>query len=129
MIELRVKTPGKGFLDITDLIEEKINIKNGFVYVLVPHTTCGLLIQENYDGSVPRDLISLLDKIEELKKDYEHDRIDNNAKAHLSSALLNSFLLIPIKDSRLFLGRWQRILLFEFDGIRERSIYLLFVNL
>ena len=61
-------------------------------------------------------------------KDYEHNRIDNNAEAHLLSGLIGQSKIIPIKDNNLVLGTWQQIFLVELDGPRERKIVIHFLD-
>ena len=130
MQELRIKTDKKEqYVDITERVKDvvrKQKNKNGFVFLHSPHTTAALLLQENFDGSVPEDILDLLDKITSMKKQYLHNKVDNNAKSHMKASLLKNNLIIAFENNELVLGTWQRILFFEFDGPRSRKILLEF---
>ncbi len=100
------------------------NMSEGFLVLYNPHTTSSLLINEGSDASVSKDLINTLNRLIPFHNNYFHDKVDNNAHAHLKSSLFNSNLMIPFSDGRLLLGTWQSIFLLEFDGPRTRKIYM-----
>ena len=110
-------------IDITADIQKTVsqsNIKNGICVIYVPHATSGILINESADKELKQDII---DKLAELVPDhgnYRHDRIDNNAQAHIKTALLKSSESIPIINNELALGTWQAIMLAELDGPRSQ---------
>jgi len=128
---LKVKTrKRKEVVDITADVERivsKSNVKEGICFLFVPHATAALTINESADPNIKTDF---LESLEKLIPDgiWRHDRIDNNGAAHLKSAIIKPDLMIPIKDSRLLLGTWQAIMLCEFDGPRERKIYVSFLK-
>lgn len=126
MERINISTRGREeFVDVTEKVEEgvaKSGIKNGIVYIFVPHTTCGLTINENADVSVRIDLINTLKKLVPEKANYQHQ--EGNSDAHLKSSMLGHSLSVFIENGRLALGTWQGIYLCEFDGPRNREIWL-----
>jgi len=87
----------------------------------VPHATCSVIINENYDEAVCQDILTFLRK-QIPKGKWKHDSIDSNADSHIKASLLGPSQLIPIKNGKLLLGTWQGIGLAEFDGPRERRV-------
>lgn len=113
-------------VDITDHVERTLresSIENGIMMVYSLHTTTGLTINEA-DGALINDILSLLQRIAPQDAGYQHDRGDGNAHAHLQATLLGNSLIIPVTRGRLVMGVWQRILFFELDGPRRRSIFV-----
>lgn len=111
------------FRDITGEIEafiNKHNLTEGFCNIFVPHTTCGLTINENADPDVKKDMLMELDKVVPLNDGYKH--MEGNSAAHIKSSLLGFSLTLPVVGGRLLLGTWQGIYLCEFDGPRNRKI-------
>ncbi|RMD45705.1 YjbQ family protein [Candidatus Pacearchaeota archaeon] len=110
-------------IDITSMVEEKIKISNGIVNLFVPHATAAITINENADPNLPLDISSFLK--EKVKKGiWLHDRIDNNADAHIKSTLIGPSITIPVSNKKLLLGTWQNIFFCEFDGPRKRKIII-----
>ncbi len=110
-------------IDITHKVEETLersDIREGVCLVYVPHATAGIILNESADPNIKIDFLSALDKFIPRHAGYLHDRIDNNAHAHIKSAIIGSSVSIPIKDGSLGLGTWQAIMLCEFDGPRAR---------
>ncbi len=99
-------------------------IDEGFLVLYNPHTTSSLLINEGSDSSVAHDILNTLNRLIPLHNNYSHDRVDNNAHAHLKSSFFHSHLMIPFSKGKLLLGTWQSIFLLEFDGPRTRKIYM-----
>ncbi len=111
---------------ITSKISEIVKnskIKRGICHVYTPHATAALIINENYDPNVCIDILKALDKLIPQGV-WLHDKIDNNAAAHIKSAIIGPSEAIPIKDNKLQLGKWQDIMLCDFDGPRQRKIYV-----
>jgi secondary thiamine-phosphate synthase enzyme len=109
------------FLDITQKIDEIIKetgVKEGIAITFTRHTTSGLTINENEMGLV-RDMEKILEELIP-QKSYAHNKIDNNARSHLQSLLLEHSLVIPIENSSLALGTWQKVFFVELDGPRTR---------
>ncbi len=122
-----IKTKRIDAVDITEDINKSIKGKEGIVLVFAKHTTAGLTILENYDPSIPEDLHNLLSSLIPYGK-WKHDRIDGNGDAHLKSSIIKPSLTLPITNGKLDLGTWQKIVLLEFDGPREREIVLKFID-
>ncbi len=113
------------FLEITQQVENIVHgsgIREGVCYVYVPHTTAGIIINENADPSVRRDILNTLNKIIPLDGNYTH--AEGNAAAHIKSSLVGLSASIPICDGKLALGTWQGIFFSEFDGPRSREVFI-----
>ena len=128
MQELRVKTERRSQLvDITREVEEALGELNGATAALVyvPHTTAGVTINEHADPAVARDFEAALERIVSEDWPWQHiEEGEENAPTHIRAAFMGTDVLVPIRDGRLALGTWQGIFLCEFDGPRERSVYV-----
>lgn len=112
-------------INITDRIRDsltKTGIVDGFASIFCPHTTAGIVINEPESGLL-RDIEKLYSEIIP-KGDYHHDRIDNNARSHLSSCLVSASVVLPVSQTKLALGTWQGVIFCEFDGPRKRKLEL-----
>lgn len=109
-------------IDITEKIKEKIDFKNGWIFVFSKHTTSGLLVNENEDR-LKKDIEKALKELIE-DNGWRHNEIDDNADSHLRSMLLNSSLVIPVQNQSLNLGTWQSIFFVELDGPRSRKVLI-----
>ena len=127
---IKVRTHKKvEFIEITRSVEEVVKeskIKEGVCIIFCPHTTAGLLINENADPSVRKDIISQLEKL--VPQDGRYSHLEGNADAHIKSSLLSSSLNLIIHEGELILGTWQGIYFCEFDGPRERKVYLKLIS-
>jgi secondary thiamine-phosphate synthase enzyme len=95
------------------------------VLVYVPHTTAGVTVNEHADPAVARDFVAALERIVSEDWPWEHiEEGEENAPTHIRAAFMGSDALVPVQDGRLALGTWQGIFLCEFDGPRERSVYV-----
>jgi secondary thiamine-phosphate synthase enzyme len=115
---LRIETRGRGFESLTERVAKVVStarIDNGLCNVFVRHTSASLLISENADPAVGRDLESFMQRIApDGSPDYEHDAEGpDDMPAHIRSVLTNTTLSVPIADGRLMLGTWQGIYLWE----------------
>lgn len=126
--EFRISTEKKyQLIDITEKVEQIIKEfgpEQGQVLIFLPHSTAGILLTENEQG-LKQDWLNLLKKIIS-GIDFFHDRIDNNADAHILSGLIGQGKSLPIENGRLVRGTWQNIFLAEFDGPRTRKIIISF---
>lgn len=126
--QFKIKTiKEQELIDITSKIKEiikELKIKQGICIVYVPHATAGILINENYDEKVCNDIINNLETQIPKKGNYKHDCIDNNAHAHIKSAIIGPSETIIIENGKLVLGTWQRIALAEFDGPKNRTVFV-----
>ncbi|MFC3476556.1 secondary thiamine-phosphate synthase enzyme YjbQ [Halobacterium litoreum] len=109
--------------DVTDAVRDAIpeDCERGVCTVYVPHTTAGVAVNEPESGLL-RDLERALDALVPANGDYDHDRVDDNADAHLRAMLLGESATIPVRDGDLALGTWQAVLFVECDGPRTRSL-------
>lgn len=110
-------------LDVTERVEAiaaKSGVANGICLVYAPHATAAVIITE-YEPALVSDLAKFFDKLAPAG-DYAHNAIDDNAEAHIKSALLGCGKAIPIENGRLALGTWQSVVLCEFDGPRTRTV-------
>ena len=115
---LVVNTSGQRLYEITDqTIEwiEKNNFTNGMLNLSIKHTSASLIVQENADPDVQKDLINYFDKLVPMDdKLYIHSSEGkDDMPAHIKSALTNNQISLSIKKSKLILGTWQGIYLFE----------------
>ena len=116
--ELVLSTKGRGLYDITTSIidwVDKQEIQDGLLTMLIQHTSASLLINENYDSDVQRDLESFFSR---LVKDgdslFTHTiEGDDDMPAHIRTALTQTNLSIPIKNRKMLLGQWQGVYIFE----------------
>lgn len=125
-MKINIKTTKReDIIDITNQVEkiinENANENSKACLVYVPHATCAIIINENYDKAVCRDILSFLKK-QIPSGIWEHNCIDNNADAHIKSSIIGPGQFIPIENKKLQLGRWQGIALAEFDGPKNRTI-------
>lgn len=113
-------------INITEEIQNKISeSENKILHIFIPHATCGITINESADPNLPKDITNFLNKLVPSGK-WMHDRIDNNADAHIKTSLIGNSISVPVKKGRIQLGTWQNIFLCEFDGPRKRKIILNF---
>lgn len=101
-------------------------VKEGICYVYVPHTTCGVTINEHADPDVARDIEDTLAKLVPRSGSYRH--VEGNADSHIKSVLVGLQIFVFIENGDLVLGTWQGIFLCEFDGPRRRKVYVKIVE-
>ncbi len=125
-MEYGVKTTKtQEFIDITNLINEEIkrqNVQEGIAVVFVPHTTAAVTINENTDPDVTIDIIGALNKVFPVEGDYRH--YEGNSHAHIKASLMGSSCTLIIEKGKLKLGTWQGVYFCEFDGPRNRKVYI-----
>lgn len=126
MKELFFSTPAReALVDITREVAgyvQESGVKEGAVLIYVPHTTAGVLVNENADPAVGEDLLAALRRLVPDNAPYRH--AEGNAPAHVKTVLVGSSQLVPVRDGKLALGTWQGIFLAEFDGPRRRRVML-----
>jgi secondary thiamine-phosphate synthase enzyme len=114
---LEIRTAGQGFVDLTAQVARVVSesgVRTGLCVVFVQHTSASLVIQENADPAVLRDLGRWLSEIAPESRRWEHDdEGPDDMPAHARSALTRTSEAIPISGSRLALGTWQAIYLWE----------------
>ena len=112
-------------VDITSAVRKAVHgskIRSGICHIFVPHTTAGLVINENADPSVRKDIIKELNKNIPFDDNYSHT--EGNAAAHIKASLVGFSQNIFFEEKRLVLGTWQGIYFCEFDGPRHRKVYI-----
>jgi secondary thiamine-phosphate synthase enzyme len=105
-------------IDITAELEKFVKesgIRNGFCLVYVPHATATLILNEHEEGLI-EDFKKKIEEIFPRNAGYLHDRIDDNAHAHLASGMIGTSRIFPIIDGKLIRGTWQNLFLVELDG-------------
>ena len=129
MEEIRLKTERRTQLvDITRQVQEAVTQANGAAAALVyvPHTTAGVTINEGADPAVARDLESALEKVVDDQWEWKHveDPDGPNAPSHIRASLMSPQILVPLDDGKLSLVTLQGIFFCEFDGPRDRRVYV-----
>jgi len=112
-------------LDVTAQVRRIVRdagVEQGQCTVYTPHATAAVTINENADPNIGTDFLNALRKLIVEHDGWLHDRIDDNAAAHIKSALVGPSEVVPISGGRLALGTWQNIFLCEFDGPRTRQV-------
>jgi len=126
MVEFKVKTPERvALIDITadvNRILAENGTGSGLCNLFVPHATASIIISENWDPDVTTDLLRQLERMVLREAGYKHS--EGNSQAHILSAMLSTSINVPVRDGKLAIGRWQGVMLAEFDGPRERSVYV-----
>lgn len=114
-------------IEITSEVENVLResgAKDGICVLFTQHTTCGLTINENADPDVKTDMLGFLRKL--IPQDYAYFRhFEHNSDAHIKTSLVGASVIVPFKNGKLLLGRWQGIYLCEFDGARERKVLMI----
>ena len=128
MFEVRVKTSQRvESRNITDEVLSVIRGKMGrILHVFTPHTTCGIVINEDADPHVMEDVLEALDRL--VPRDYSYKHLEGNADAHVKSILTGCSVTVPFSKGSPVLGTWQGIFLMEFDGPRERKVFITLVE-
>jgi len=115
--------------DVTASVREAVRsaaVRDGLVVVSVPHTTCAVCVNENESG-LREDLERLGRRLlDPLARDggFAHDRVDDNARAHLTAILIGHQTTLTVREGDIVLGTWQSIFLLELDGPRTRSLQI-----
>ncbi|HAG51216.1 MAG: hypothetical protein A2X87_01915 [Deltaproteobacteria bacterium GWC2_42_51] len=124
--EISVKTKSRNeFINITQEVQNVVNksgIKDGVCYIFIPHTTAGITINEAADPDVVADIQQELNKIAPAGSHYRHT--EGNADAHIKASIIGSSQAVFIENGRLKLGTWQGIFFCEFDGPRNRKVWV-----
>jgi secondary thiamine-phosphate synthase enzyme len=124
MIDIRVRTSERvQLVDITGDVAravEQSGVDRGLCNLFVTHTTAAVIVSENWDPDVTSDMLRHLERLVPLKGDFRH--AEGNSQAHILSVMLGTSINIPVREGKLALGRWQGVMLAEFDGPRERTL-------
>ncbi|MCX7648870.1 MAG: secondary thiamine-phosphate synthase enzyme YjbQ [Elusimicrobiales bacterium] len=128
IIEIKTNKPQE-IIDITHTIAEKIKelkVKDGVCFIYSPHTTCGVAINEGADPTVKKDIINKLNKFIEPDDNYLH--LEGNSHAHIKSVICGNSVSVFVENYEITLGRWQSVYLMEFDGPRNRELWIKIIN-
>jgi secondary thiamine-phosphate synthase enzyme len=119
-------TQHKQCIEVTSQVRDivrKSGVRAGLCHVMVLHATAAVIVNENDDPNIGVDVVSALDRAIPDHAGWLHDRVDNNAQAHIKAALLGPSETVPIEGGDLLLGTWQGIMVVELDGPRvERRV-------
>lgn len=113
------------FADVTPIIHKHLaesGVQSGVCHLYTPHTSAALLIQENDDPSLRKDLDRFLSELAPRDRSYHHN--DGNCDAHLKASLIGCSKTLLIENAQLLLGRWQGVFFCEFDGPRSRELHI-----
>ena len=128
MHEIRLRTDRRTqVVDITREVQGALDgVSGSAALVYVPHTTAGVTINEHADPTVARDFERALERMVGDDWSWEHveDPDGPNAPSHVRASLMSPQVLVPLRDGRLALGTWQGIFFCEFDGPRDRTVYV-----
>ena len=114
-----------GMVDVTSEVQKAVQrsvVESGLACVFTPHTTAAVTINEHDDPDVARDIVTALEKLVPQKGDYRH--YEENSDSHIKSTLSGCSQTVIIEDGRLQLGTWQGVFFCEFDGPRQREVWV-----
>lgn len=128
----------KQFTSLNEYIKDVIKEEKGegLVNVFVAHTTCAIKVMEG-EILLLSDVNSYLNKTFPQDNDYRHDIIEIrdvpinervNGHSHMRQLFFGSDVTIPVNDGEMLLGKWQTVFLIEFDPIRDREVYITYMN-
>ena len=128
-----IDTQGENFHQITEIIKSEgkklTNSKSGILYLFLPHTSCGLLIQESFDPSAKTDMEKFLKHLAPRDLSFIQHTAEgpDDSPSHMKSILSGHTLMLIVENGQLVIGQWQGIYLTEFrDGAHSRKIHLMF---
>ena len=125
MAEFTVRTKAaEEMVDITPRVSGLVKatgVSDGICLIYVPHATAAVVINENADPNVCADILDALARLIPEGR-WRHDRIDNNAAAHIKATILGPSEAVPVRSGGLALGTWQSVMLVELDGPRDRTV-------
>lgn len=126
LFQYQVRTSRKQeFVNIDHYIEEALaesGVQSGILVVYCPHTTAGITINENADPDVKKDLELGLNKTFPNDKEYVH--MEGNSDGHMKSSVIGASETLILENGRPIFGTWQSVYFAEFDGPRNRTIYI-----
>ncbi len=118
-------------IDITSFVEEAVarsRIKNGVCIVFAPHATAAIIANEREPGLM-QDIITFIKELVQPERNWRHNTIDDNAHAHIGSAIIGSERVFPVINGKLVRGTWQNIFLVEMDGPRSlRNVVVMVIG-
>ena len=126
MTSIRVcSTRREEIIDITAQVQKAVATsghRSGLVALYCPHTTAGISVNENADPDVKSDMVKFLGKLIPVSKEFRH--AEGNEDAHIKAVLAGFSQVLIVEEGALLLGEWQQVWFMEFDGPRERDVWL-----
>lgn len=126
MHTLTVKTSRReDLVAITAQLQDLVAVngwQNGMLFLHCPHTTAGLTVNENADPDVVRDVLATLSRLVPREGDYRHS--EGNSDAHVKASCMGPGLSLIVEGGRIRLGTWQGVFFCEFDGPRNRQLWV-----
>ncbi len=110
-------------VDITDYVQRSVDENARALLIYVPHTTCGLTINEGADPDVKTDVVEQFERLVPWEQDF-FKHMEGNSAAHIKSILIGNSVQVIVENGRIQLGTWEKIFLCEFDGPRTRKIWI-----
>ena len=124
--QIEIQTRSKvDLVDITGDVQRALDetgVAEGICFIFCPHTTAGLVLNENWDPSVETDVALVLDRMVPEGLPYRHS--EGNSPGHVKSVLVGTNHFVFIQKHKLQLGTWQGIFFAEFDGPRRRKVWI-----
>jgi secondary thiamine-phosphate synthase enzyme len=124
--EIPIKSSKRNqLIDVTSQVQQAVSksgINEGLCVVYCPHTTAAVIITENADPSVQHDVLKKLSELVPENAGYTH--LEGNSDSHIKSAVIGNSRTIIVKGGKLLLGTWECITLAEFDGARQRKLFV-----
>lgn len=128
MDKIELSTEFQGFYNITPQVKEIVEtsgIQDGFVILHCMHSTAGLLLYTGWDPYARQDMMEELDRLVPTRNDFHHVYdTPTDASGHVKSGLIGCNLTLIVQSGKLFISDFQGICFAEFDGPRQRKIYL-----
>ena len=112
-------------VDVTDRVREAVRaagVREGICLVASPHTTCGVTVNEGWDPAVCADALGHLRRVVPVDRAFAH--AEGNSDSHIKTMLVGTSAALPVEAGEVRLGRWQAIFLCEFDGPRQRELWI-----
>lgn len=126
MQRISVTTRGRiEMVDVTARVREAVRasgVTSGLVHLHCPHTTGTLVVNENADPDVPRDILATFERLVPRRGDYRH--AEGNSQAHVLASFAGCGVTLPVEGGELVLGRWQAVFFVEMDGPRNREVWV-----
>lgn len=123
---IRVRTQQRTqMVDITTEVQRVVTalgVKEGTCLLYMPHTTAGILINEHADPDVALDAAGAMDRLVPMAGPYRH--AEGNSDSHVKTMVVGMNTFVFVHEGKLQLGRWQGVFLAEFDGPRERNVWV-----
>lgn len=112
-------------VDVTAQVRDAIRgsgLRDGICLVYSPHTTCGVTVNEGWDPAVAADALEHVRELVPQTKAFQH--AEGNSDSHIKTMLVGTSATLPVAGGEIKLGRWQAIFLCEFDGPRQRELWI-----